>query len=428
MAQKAIDDNQGSMVKTGIRCPVCQECVPENLGRHMRVHGDKVFQEYMSEQRAATPSEYRTCVQCQKTFHRRSWASHLSKVHAGDHEPRSEVDSRSTKTPGQRGRAGSEQAEARTVGVSSGSHHGNMGPPPSKIKTKKTGEHRERTCPVEMTAETRTYSVGRIQEAVRRMINHRGTDTYTREKVKEICREEMPGLLDSEYDLATDFTIATAREVAAVSQYAAAHRTMNASEKYKDANEQIATLVRGPKIEPMKLPPSSLARPTPVFGASEGTDSRFRPIPSGMQFNQLRDSAGANKRTSTTNRPRSSEVGMSEMPTTPLSQFIRSLRSPLSPLSQAAQASPQYFGSTTESEGPIELSGSDSDAIPPSQAARARPRTKQTKRKTSRHDSEDEEVRALTSKDASSEGLLNQNRMSESDGGDEDGQEFSQTY
>ena len=82
MAQRDLDDSDGSMLKAGIRCPVCKERVLEAMGRHMRSHGDKEYQEYMVGQRSATPSEYRMCPKCQKTFHKNSLTRHISTAHA----------------------------------------------------------------------------------------------------------------------------------------------------------------------------------------------------------------------------------------------------------------------------------------------------------------------------------------------------------
>ena len=83
MAQKAIDDSQGSLTNLSNKCPVCQRHVSENLGRHMRGHGEEAFQQYMEAQRAATPSDYRKCSQCQKIFHKKNITSHVTKAHTG---------------------------------------------------------------------------------------------------------------------------------------------------------------------------------------------------------------------------------------------------------------------------------------------------------------------------------------------------------
>ena len=241
MAQKAIDDNEGSMLRADTRCSVCKERIPENMGRHMRSHGNEEFHKYMDEQRMVTPSEYKVCPHCQKTFHRVNLAKHVTKVHIGDRKP-------GTGTPGQEmpgagvyrgdrltlGQAGA-SASTTTVYLSDDFHRG-MHPPSSGLSKSKIKRTKESTKPNKISAETKNYSLGQVQEAVRHMINHRGTETYTRNRIKEICQQKMPGLLEQEYDLVTDFTIVTAREVAGISQYAAAHRNMNASAEYQDAN------------------------------------------------------------------------------------------------------------------------------------------------------------------------------------------------
>jgi len=330
MAQKAIDNNQGSLRNVSTKCPVCQKCVSENLGRHMRGHGGKIFQQYMEAQRAATPGDYRTCSYCQKVFRRNHLANHVTKVHEGGRE--SELGPRSSSAvgpalslAGSPERAGARSNESRPEVL----RQEVMGPPPSKMKPVESKGDKTGLKASGGSTGTKKYSSGQVQEAVKRMIDHRETDTYTRESVRQICRRELPGLSEIECDLAVDVTIATAREVAAVSQYAAAHRTMTASEQYKAANEQIATLVRGPKVQSMRPATDTLLRPTPVFSSTQRTGSLFKPISSGNRQDTPCVQMGQRRKTAKHDDASGSSNEATGTPNTPLTQFIRSLRTPL---------------------------------------------------------------------------------------------------
>ena len=228
MAQKAIDDNQGSMWGADTICSVCKQYVCEKMGKHMMKHGDAEFQKYMNEQRAATPQEYRVCPHCSRVFRRTSLPTHVTTMHGESGKANSPGISRPT----------SGQAEAESsneIDHPNNGATGGMGPPSSKSRIKRSREVPTAARTSEVSGDNKGYSLGLIQEAVRHMINHRDTATYTRNQVKQACQQQMPGLSEREYDLVTDFTITTAREVAGISQYAAANRNMTATSKYKDS-------------------------------------------------------------------------------------------------------------------------------------------------------------------------------------------------
>lgn len=427
MAQKAIDDSQGSLTNLSNKCPVCQRHVSENLGRHMRGHGEEAFQQYMEAQRAATPSDYRKCSQCQKIFHKKNITSHVTKVHTGRRESGLGARSSSAVSPALSLTRSPERAGARSNELRPEVFRQEaMGPPPSKVKPVELKGDKTELKSSGDSVGTKKYSSGQVQEAVKRMIDHRETDTYTRESVREICRRELPGLSEFECDLAVDVTIATAREVAAVSQYAAAHRTMTASEQYKAANEQIATLVRGPKVQSMRPTTNTLLRPTPVFSSTQRTGSLFKPISSGNRQDTPYAQMGRGRKTTGQDSTSGSSNEATETPNTPLTQFIRSLRTPLS---QAAMASPKPHDSTTGSEEVLNVSDSDSDVIPPSQRARTGPRVKYTQRKSKRPLTEDDEVRMIVDREVR-EGPREQRSQHRNVNSEEteDGQELSARF
>ena len=255
----------------------------------------------------------------------------------------------------------------------------------------------------------------------------------------------MPGLNESEYNVATDFTIAAAREVAVISQYAAAYRNMSAAEEYKVTIEQIATLARGPKVERGEASCGASAFATPNFGTPTGSTSTFRPIPtrasisssfsllagirgqdkSGMTAASVRDHPSSDEASSNKDVSDKSNNEAVDTAADPLTQFIRSLRSPSSQVAPPLSRN----DSTVESEESPEQPESDSEIIPPSQLARRGVRIKYTKRKTRRH-REDAEVQKLTQREDDVESRLAQDHVIdlEDKEGAEDAQEFSQTY
>jgi hypothetical protein len=290
--------------------------------------------------------------------------------------------------------------------------------------------------------------MGQIQETVRAMLNHRGTENYTRDKVRDICRREMPQLSEAECDLATDFSIAAAREVASVSQYAAAYRNLNPGPEYRDALEQIVTLSRGPKVD-AGYPVFPLAVPSPQYMypvKSHKAGSVFKPLYRRDEMMQSEEFQGgshapppANTRRDIdsrdlefeaenfdayldTTRSYQSSKESDSGSGTPLAQFIRSLRT----ASEMGDPSNEIdTGMGVSSPSPA---STDSSTLPSAQPRRKAEINEQSNQYNLESTNEDEEIEELLRQRSGIEKELERDPLSDLEEFENDGHEFSQTF
>lgn len=448
MSQRHVDVEEQSGHPSGVRCPVCKKTVSDNMGRHINAtHGAEKLQQYLDSKRCATPSDYKPCPFCSQLLHRSSLKRHIQKTHptgdAGSGKKSGPLPVFTSPARVKSAVAAEQAAAIATEGIDNirSPTKEVMGPPMRTPKKKKQEESTPRENQKQEASRKNSYPMGQIHEAVRAMLNHRGTESYTRDKVRDTCRQEMPQLSELECDLATDVAIAAAREVASLSQYAAAYRNLNPGPEYKDALEQIVTLARGPKIEtgypsfPVLTVPS---RPTFSMQPYKPT-STFQPVQrprlpgrvSSIAHSkdpeiEMEDFGGVPRYTKGENSDLDTlseyQSDKESNDKSPLSLFIRSLR-PDSPPNSFTSGSD--VNTNTVSPTPAFI---DSELIPGTQPSRAMETPSLEAFQQFDITAEDEEVTQLLKQRSEIEKELERDLLADILNHEEDSQEFSQTY
>ena len=458
MSQRQIDAEEQLGRQSGVRCPVCNKSVPEFMGRHIgSAHGAKELQKYLDAKRCVTPSDYKSCRFCGKILHRRSLTKHLGSVHAKEV---TEANKGSTLVPAIvspiPSKPAVEQATTATVVCqkderSKPRQEGGMDPPMHIPKKKKNEEPRldKDSSQRAGTSDRKNYPMGQVYDAVRAMLNHRGTESYTRDKVYDTCRREMPQLSEFECDLATDFSIAAAREVASLSQYAAAYRNLNPGPEYRDALEQIVTLARGPKIETGYLEsPIAMQLTRSVYPVkSYKPESAFKSVqryervvqPEAPQPDPLTHSLpimckdvnlqGFESEVKSLDEclgivrdDYRSNTGSTSGSESPLMQFIRSLRT------ESELGDPASEITSESSVANPNLASTDSEAISSAQPYRKTRAVEQSNQRNFKTMTEDEEIEHLMTQRNRIEKDLEQDLLNDLKDFEDDSQEFSQTF
>ena len=464
MSRKHIDTKERSGHVSGVCCPVCKEVVFDNMGRHIHtIHGAERLQQYLKDKRCATPSEYKPCAVCGQLLHRASMKRHVQKAHTEgvmELDPGLETGFR----PAAEVRVGSATVAERAATVTI-KQAGNdkiqlikdmMNPPTQTPKKKKQDESSSTKSQKQDVPKKNSYPAGQIHEAVRAMLNHRGTESYTRDKVRDACRREMPQLSESECDLATDVAIAAAREVASLSQYAAAYRNLNPGQEYKDALEQIVTLARGPKVETgyASFPAQATVsrptfliepyKPTPALQSSRPyeravSSGAFQPLKYPRSLVRLSDVAdpgnsdsefeafGDTLRHTKDENPELDTVDSHLSETedndgSPLGQFIRSLRSP-SPKDKSTSGYGACANTGSSTPAPF-----DSELIPGSQPSGIMRTPDQQRQQQFDATAEDREVHQLLERECNNEKESRHDPFADIVDYENDSQEYSQTY
>lgn len=87
-----------------------------------------------------------------------------------------------------------------------------------------------------------------MRETVELIVDQRGTQRYTNERIRAICETKLPMLNQFEQELVRATVTITAQKVAALAHYAAAYRSNDQVGEYRKTLEQLSTLTRGPTL------------------------------------------------------------------------------------------------------------------------------------------------------------------------------------
>lgn len=250
MTQKDIDTKYGKV------CPTCRKTVSSGLFTHIQVcHGDQVLAEVMASANTSR-SELRQCPYCERVCARPNLYKHVKAAHGvaysvtpntsfANNQLNETVDQFSLMADPDRSSTPTMVLPRESVdsGIAQGRkpqvQEAFVFPPPMTLAVRPTG----------LVIPELRYSGDQLRRAVQRIIELYDTEGYTVGKVAEVCQTEMPDLNPSIHRLVAEAITITAQQVASLSQYSAAIRSAEKTDKYRQTLEQITILTRGPRME-----------------------------------------------------------------------------------------------------------------------------------------------------------------------------------